>query len=487
MPVYTVKVKWGKETFKDVHVDTDGDILDFKTQLYSLSCVPIERQKIMCGGKTLKDNEWNIPLKNGAVILLLGTCEELAPEPVLKTKFIEDMSENELAQAIELPAGLANLGNTCYLNSVVQCLKSVKELRESLKSFRHETGFDGPQAMTLAIKSVFDQMDNSASVTPVSLVQTLHNVFPQFAQTGEKGVYRQQDANECWVELMKMLMKLQPRPGNNSAQYASLVEQYFGGTFDCEMKCLEAEDEEVKKSKENFLQLSCFISSEVKYMHSGLKLRLNEQITKKSPTLDRDANYTKQSLISRLPAYLTINFVRFQYKGKEGINAKVLKDIKFPIEFDAFDLCTKDLQEKLIPMRNKFKEVEDAALAAKETVKFKGDKPVEKKTQALPYSFENDLGSNNSGFYTLQAVLTHQGRSSSSGHYVGWVRHKGDQWMKFDDDVVSSVTSEEILRLSGGGDWHVAYVLLYGPKILEEPIEESADAEVQAETQMAVD
>lgn len=55
--------------------------------------------------------------------------------------------------------------------------------------------------------------------------------------------------------------------------------------------------------------------------------------------------------------------------------------------------------------------------------------------------------------------------------------------MKFDDDVVSSVTSEEILRLSGGGDWHVAYVLLYGPKILDEPIEES----VKAEIQMAVD
>lgn len=94
-----------------------------------------------------------------------------------------------------------------------------------------------------------------------------------------------------------------------------------------------------------------------------------------------------------------------------------------------------------------------------------------------------DLGSNNSGFYTLQAVLTHQGRSSSSGHYVGWVRHKGDQWMKFDDDVVTSVTSDEILRLSGGGDWHVAYVLLYGPKILDEPIEETSEAE----TQMAVD
>lgn len=299
------------------------------------------------------------------------------------------MSENELAQAIEMPAGLSNLGNTCYLNSVVQCLRSVPELRDSLKDFKQEAGFNAAQSMTLAMKSVFDQMERNATVTPVFLVQTLHNVFPQFAQTGEKGVYRQQDANECWVELMKMLMKLEPVLGNNSAKYASIIEQYFGGTFDCEMKCIEAEDEEVKKSKENFLQLSCFISSEVKYMHSGLRLRLNEQITKKSPSLDRDASYMKQSLISRLPAYLTVNFVRFQYKGKEGINAKVLKDIKFGIEFDAFDLCSKELQAQLVPMRNKFKEQEDAAVLAKEQIKFKGDKIVEKKTRALPYSFED--------------------------------------------------------------------------------------------------
>jgi ubiquitin carboxyl-terminal hydrolase 14 len=110
---------------------------------------------------------------------------------------------------------------------------------------------------------------------------------------------------------------------------------------------------------------------------------------KMSPTLQRDANYMKQSLISRLPAYLAINFVRFQYKGKEGINAKVLKDIKFPLEFDAFDLCTKELQEKLMPMREKFKALEEAALEAQNNIKLKHEKVEEKKTKPLEFSFND--------------------------------------------------------------------------------------------------
>lgn len=36
---------------------------------------------------------------------------------------------------MEVPAGLANLGNTCYMNATVQCLKSVNELRDALKNF----------------------------------------------------------------------------------------------------------------------------------------------------------------------------------------------------------------------------------------------------------------------------------------------------------------------------------------------------------------
>lgn len=54
--------------------------------------------------------------------------------------------------------------------------------------------------------------------------------------------------------------------------------------------------------------------------------------------------------------------------------------------------------------------------------------------------------------------------------------------MKFDDDVVTPCTSEEILRLSGGGDWHCAYVLLYGPRPLQIPIEDTDATENAAAT-----
>lgn len=59
-----------------------------------------------------------------------------------------------------------------------------------------------------------------------------------------------------------------------------------------------------------------------------------------------------------------------------------------------------------------------------------------------------------------------------------------DEWLMFDDDEVSPVSSEDILRLSGGGDWHCAYVLLYGPRILELREGEELGKKVSEEEQM---
>lgn len=110
------------------------------------------------------------------------------------------------------------------MNATVQCLRAVPELRDSLKSFKENfsiSSLASAQSITAALGTVFEQMNGSNTVTPILLLQTLHMAFPQFAQTGENGAYRQQDANECWSELLKMLQqKLPPvKAGENQPKY----------------------------------------------------------------------------------------------------------------------------------------------------------------------------------------------------------------------------------------------------------------------------
>uniref|UniRef100_A0AAZ3RR38 Ubiquitin carboxyl-terminal hydrolase n=1 Tax=Oncorhynchus tshawytscha TaxID=74940 RepID=A0AAZ3RR38_ONCTS len=423
--------------FDAIELNTEEPPMVFKAQLFALTGVQPERQKVMVKGGTLKDDDWgNIKLKNGMTLLMMGSAEALPEEPAVRPMFVEDMTEDQLASAMEMPCGLTNLGNTCYMNATVQCLRSVPELKGALRRYAGALGSSGANAssqyITAALRDLYETMDEtSSSIPPIILLQFLHMAFPQFAEKGDQGQYLQQ-----------------VRPGKFPAILCVLISL----TSVLSMKCTESEDEEPAKGKESQLQLSCFINQEVKYLATGLRLRLQEEITKLSPSLQRNALYIKSSKVSRLPAYLTIQMVRFFYKEKESVNAKVLKDVKFPLMLDVYELCTSELQEKMVAVRSKFKEIED--------------KKLEKQSQK-PFSFDDDLGSNNSGYYDLQAVLTHQGRSSSSGHYVGWVKRKEDEWVKFDDDKVSVVSPEDILRLSGGGDWHIAYVLLYGPRRLE--------------------
>lgn len=292
--------------------------------------------------------------------------------------------------------------------------------------------------------------------------------MPHFAERDEQsGTYKQQDAHECWQAIVTALALHLPGDGGRS-----FMEQYFGLQLSSRLQCVELPEEAASEETERVLQLSCFIQADIKYLYSGLELGLKGEVEKYSSSLSRNAVYQKESRISRLPAYLVIQYMRF-FVGRAGasdevVAKKVLKDVKFTMKLDVYSLCTTELQEKLSPMRQKIKEFDDKKAKAGGKVKVRG-KEMEETSQVEyePFDFPDDPGSNNSGHYELQAVLTHQGRSSSSGHYLAWAKTHNRGWLRFDDDVVTPVTEEDVLKLSGGGDWHMAYILLYGPRQLE--------------------
>ena len=131
-----VVIKWNNQKF-DVKVDPSQSALVFKTQIFSLTMVAPERQKVMVKGGMLKDdtNLGSLNFKEGQQIMMMGTIGELLKEPAKKMKFVEDMTDDEISKALKLPAGLSNHGNTCYLNATLQCLGAIPELSQAIKKY----------------------------------------------------------------------------------------------------------------------------------------------------------------------------------------------------------------------------------------------------------------------------------------------------------------------------------------------------------------
>jgi ubiquitin carboxyl-terminal hydrolase 14 len=167
--------------------------------------------------------------------------------------------------------------------------------------------------------------------------------------------------------------------------------------------------------------------------------------------------------------------VRFFWKRESNQKAKILRKVDYPLVLDIFDLCSEDLRKKLEAPRQKLREEEGKKLGLQTSAK-SGSKDSDVKMTDAEAS-ANGSGESSTvnpqegtssekethmtGIYDLVAVLTHKGRSADSGHYVAWVKQESGKWIQYDDDNPSMQREEDITKLSGGGDWHMAYITMY--------------------------
>ncbi|KAJ1390970.1 Ubiquitin-like domain superfamily [Sesbania bispinosa] len=384
------------------------------------------------GGLLKDDADWStLGVKAGQKLMMMGTADEIVKSPEKGTVFVEDLPEEEQVVAVGHTAGLFNLGNTCYMNSTLQCLHSVPELKSALLNYSHSgRNNDVDQTshmLTIATRDLFNELDKSVKpVAPMQFWMVLRKKYPQFGQL-HNGVFMQQDAEECWTQLLYTLS--QSLRSSGSSENPDALKALFGIELISRIHCQESNEE--SSETESVYSLKCHISQEVNHLHEGLKHVLS-LVAYEGDGLDR------------------IGMGQF---SKENYK------VDYPLELDVYDLCSDDLRKTLEAPRQILRNEEGKRLGLK----------VNEKSKENDVKMSNAEGSSNgggepsvapmeegeketqmTGIYDLVAVLTHKGRSADSGHYVGWVKQENGKWIEFDDDNPKPKLEEDITRLSGG-------------------------------------
>ncbi|KAK2465548.1 hypothetical protein APHAL10511_002440 [Amanita phalloides] len=462
----------------ELKLDLDQPPAAFKDAIYQVTGVPVDRMKVMAKGTVLKDDTpWKkIAPKEGQTFTVIGAAGELPKPPETPIQFLEDMDDAELAEALAKPVGLQNLGNTCYMNATVQALRAVPELQLALSA----PGLPQGSPLPNALGDLYKHMTSTTeSVNPSGFLQVLRQVNPQFAErdrshrVGTAGLfsYAQQDAEECYSQIINGLRQIPGLPSDNStsgSQTKSFVEQYLMGEMQRTLSCDEAPEEPPTVSREQVLKIECNITNTTNYMLTGIMNSLDTKVEKNSVMLGRQAQYNLKSRLTRLPTYLSVHMVRFAWKSDIGKKAKIMRKVKFPTELDALDLVTNELKTKLLPVSRRLLEVEkergerrkirrrtkvpapssssaadankdvemadaDSASASDPKDEKKASEELEDETvyrtkeftelEALIHpDLKQDVGCSVSGLYELVAIVTHKGAAADSGHYMGFVK-----------------------------------------------------------------
>ncbi|XP_027287819.1 ubiquitin carboxyl-terminal hydrolase 51 [Cricetulus griseus] len=332
--------------------------------------------------------------------------------------------------------GLINLGNTCFMNCIVQALTRIPLLKDFFLSDKHKCTMTSPSLCLVCEMSSLFQAMYSGNQSPHIPYKLLHLIW---IHAEHLAGYRQQDAHEFLIAILDVLHRhsrddsIEQEGNPNSCN--CIIDQIFTGGLQSDLTCqvCHGVSTTIDPCWDISLDLPGSYTSE---RASGTVSRDGSKAGGPSLTdclqwftrpedlgssakikCSRCQSYqesTKQLTMKKLPIVACFHLKRFEHLGKQ--RRKINTFISFPLELDMtpFLASTKESIMKGQPLADCV--------------------PSENK-------------------YSLFAVINHHG-TLESGHYTSFVRQQKDQWFSCDDAIVTKATMEELLYSEG-------YLLFY--------------------------
>lgn len=317
--------------------------------------------------------------------------------------------------ALSVGPGLQNLGNTCFLNSTLQCLTYTPPLALYLINRIHSKTCRQVSPcmfceLEIHVTRCFSSHRESRAISPKTIVGRLKFVAKHLR------VGRQEDAHEFlryFVDSLQNSCLAGSKKLNHKQKETTPVYQIFGGNLQSQVVCTVCKNPSTREDPLLDISLEIKNSNSV---HKALSQFTREEVLQgdnkyKCSSCNKLVVAKKRMTILNPPAILVLQLKRFDYTySTQG--TKLSKPIQFSSELDIQPFMFNAKEKKL---------------------------------------------------YDLYGVLVHAGHSCHSGHYYSYIKAPNGIWYQMNDTEVRQVSVNTVLNQ------HQAYILFYAAQSQSKP------------------